>query len=491
MPPLNINLQILRKQIMSKETNTLIVGGTQGIQMCTTFLRAKIISVFLGTTGFGIYSVLISSIMFFQQVGTLGLNQAAIKELSEANITSNDSFKNLKLKFHHVMLLLSISTACLMALCSVPLSLIFFNDVHHFFYLIIASGGLGFYSIVQSYYTIFQASKTLKTYAKVSIISSLATLIIAIVLVPLLGLFGVPLSILLGYAFNALIGQRESKDISYGFSIKESIKLIRGEMRPIAERGVFIMLGAVSITAFPLALNGIISKSGLNEVGLYQASAAVISQGLSVISIVLATEFYPRISVIHSEHEIKVAYREEITMMITLAVPVVTGLIWLAPIIVRVLYSSEFAYAQHLIRIMCISVPFRTIWIISGFLILSRGEKYSYFIYDGLVGNALNFLCCVVGYYFNSLEGLAFGWLIGSVIVSFYMSVVTYCKYKVVSSIGQISLTILFSFLCTYLLLLYTRDAIDNILNIISPILFSTSALYCAHKFNIIKLRPH
>lgn len=476
---------------MSKETNTLIVGSTQGIQMCATFLRAKIISVFLGTTGFGIYSVLISSIMFFQQVGTLGLNQAAIKELSEANIASNDSFSDLKSKFHRIMLLLSLSVACLMAICSVPLSLVFFNDAHHFFYFLIASVGLGFYSITQSDYTIFQASKMLKTYAKVSLISSLATLIIAVILVPLFGLLGVPLSILLGYAFNAVMGQRENKDTSYRFHIKESIRLIRGEMRPIAERGVFIMLGAVSITAFPLALNGIISKSGMNEVGLYQAAAAVISQGLSVISIILATEFYPRISAIKGDEEIKVAYREEITMMLTLAVPIVIGLIWLSPIIVRILYSSEFIDVQNLIRIMCISVPFRAIWIVSGFLILSRGEKYSYFIYDGLIGNTLNFLCCVAGYYLNGLEGLAFGWLAGSVIVSLYMSVVTYCKYRVVSSIGQNSVTILFSLLCTSLLLLYTREAISNILNIISPVLFMTSALYCAHKFNIIKFRPH
>ena len=349
---------------MSAEKDTLIIGGAQGIQMVSSFLRAKIISVLLGSSGFGIYSILISAIMLFQQVISLGINQAAVKELSESasDNESQDSLTTLKSHFLRISSRLSILGGILMAVCSGFLSLFFFDDYKYSLYFVAVSIGLVFYSFSQSYNAILQSVRRLKVYAKISVYTSIGTLASAAIFVYLFDTWGLIVSIVCGFGINCYLGYqavkpRERKIVS---QLKESIS----RLRPVLERGFFIMLGTIFLPLFTLLLNGIIGRSSIEKVGLFQASASIISQGLVIISMILATEFYPRICAVSDRDQLRKGFNDELRLLLVILMPVQLGVIWMAPLIVTILYTDSFFLVPQLIRIMCLSLPFRFLWMI-------------------------------------------------------------------------------------------------------------------------------
>lgn len=430
---------------MSKERNTLIIGAAQGIQMVTTFFRAKIISILLGATGFGIYSILISSIMFFQQVGSLGLNQAAIKELAgiynEARV-DKDEILSFKSQFLKCMIILAVCSGVMMLLFCLPLSLFFFDDNSHSLYFVGGAVALVFYALSQSFNTILQASRQLKTYAWISIYTAIFTLVSAAVFISLLGLGGLVISVIVGFVINSILGYRVMND---GEGRHTSIKQSFTTLRPIISRGVFIMFGSLSISLFTMLLNGVVSNSGVENVGYYQASVSVLSQGLIIVSMVLSIEFYPRICSVKDVDKLNTDFNEEVRMMLWVLLPIEIGLLWLAPVVVAILYAESFEIVPFLIRIMSLSLPFRLVWMASGYLILSRGEKYTYFIFDGLFGNGFNFVFTVIGFNYGSLIGLAWGWTFGALFVSIFLSIIVFVRYGVHLSLKNILTVILAS----------------------------------------------
>lgn len=473
---------------MSAEKDTLIIGGAQGIQMVASFLRAKIISVLLGPVGFGVYSILISAVMLFQQVGSLGLNQAAIKELSEAanDDESQENLLTLKSHFLRISSRLSIFAGIVMAVCSCPLSLFFFDDLNHSFYFIAVSIGLVFYSLSQSYNSILQALRRLKVYAKVSVYTSLGTLVSAAVLVYLFDIWGLILSIICGFAINCYLGSQaiKSQRRNIGSTIKESIL----HLRPALQRGFFIMLGTIFLPLFTLLLNSIIGRSSIEKVGLFQASASIISQGLVIISMILATEFYPRICAVSDRRELHKDFNDELRLLIVIIIPIQLGVIWMAPVIVSILYADTFLLVPQLIRIMCLSLPFRLLWMVSGYIILSRGEKYAYFLFDGLIGNGVNFLCCVMGFHLNGLVGLAWGWSAGALLTSILLLIGIYLKYSVYIKSTNIISVISLVFVGYFLYFILSTQEHYPYSHIISGILVTAAISFSLYRLKLIKV---
>lgn len=470
---------------LSTEKNTLLVGAAQGVQMLTTFLRAKIIAVLLGATGFGLYSVIISVIMMFQQFSSVGINQAAIKELAQSHSDSSDPkvFNDLARSFLKLSRTLALFGALLMCCLSPVLSEMFFSDKQHYIYFLVSSFALFAYSVSQTYFTILQSQRRLSIYAKISLIGAGFTLISCFGLILILKEWGLVYSIVAGFGFLAICGRFYTRGCASG-SQQTVIKSLH-QFKPILARGFFIMLGTFCITLFTLLLNAIVSRDGLATVGYYQASVSVMTQGIMVISIVLATEFYPRISTVHEPSMLTTNINKEFRLMLSLIIPISIAIILFAPLIVDILYTASFEIVPLLIRIMAITLVFRVLWMICGFVILSRGEKYSYFLFDGFLGNLINFLCAAIGYYVGSLLGLAIGWALGNILVSFILSVVVYRRYHVKFDKKLLAMMLFAFVFCAVAFVGFLYDL--SICPFIVTAALVISLYYCARCFGLIK----
>lgn len=410
--------------------NTVLVGGSQIIQIGTTFIRAKIIAIILGPVGIGFYSVLISIIMTIQQLCSIGIHQSAIRELSIAFNTDKTKYQEYRCQFFKLSRVLALGGVIVMALLSPMFNDFFFEQETYTFYICLCSLAIGFLCLGQTFNTLLQSSRNLKSLAKATILSSLAVLLLAVPLICFFKLWGIVLAIIGGYAISYFVSKWQEKKIYYESMIDKhnNIHMDSYILKPIVSRGFFLMLGGFSITLFTFLINGFISDDGMTSVGYYNSAASIMSQGLVVCSVVLASEFYPRISVLSDINVLNESVEEELKLLFYLVAPIVALFICLAPLIVSVLYTSEFAIVVTLIRIMALSLLARVIWMVYSYVILSRGDKYSYFLIDGLCGNGINFIISIIAYKLYGLVGIAIAWIVSSILVSILLC--WYCHYS-------------------------------------------------------------
>ena len=83
-----------------------------------------------------------------------------------------------------------------------------------------------------------------------------------------------------------------------------------------------------------------------------------------------------------------------------------------------------------MLRWMAMSLPARGIWLIMSYIILAKGDKKAYFIYDALIGNGLLFLFNIIAYSKWGLQGLGISFLVGSIFVSITLFIVVKVKYE-------------------------------------------------------------
>jgi O-antigen/teichoic acid export membrane protein len=126
---------------------------------------------------------------------------------------------------------------------------------------------------------------------------------------------------------------------------------------------------------------------------------------------------------------------EIITLVIA---PIVVLLMLLTPLIVRLLLSSEFVLIVPMVQWMSFSLLFRGIWQTMSYIILAKGDKTAYFIYDALVGNGLNFGLNLLAYTFGGLTGLSISFVAGSVLVSIILFTVIRKRYQLKITTGYL-----------------------------------------------------
>jgi O-antigen/teichoic acid export membrane protein len=84
-----------------------------------------------------------------------------------------------------------------------------------------------------------------------------------------------------------------------------------------------------------------------------------------------------------------------------------------------------------MLKLMSIGLLFRIVWQSLSYVILAKGDRKVYFIYDALVGNGFVFLANLGFYFLFGLDGLGYSFVISSVAVSIVLTFAVYKNYKV------------------------------------------------------------
>jgi O-antigen/teichoic acid export membrane protein len=166
-------------------------------------------------------------------------------------------------------------------------------------------------------------------------------------------------------------------------------------------------------------------------VGFFQGISSITTQSIAIIISVLASDFFPRLSAVFFDREkVKDTVNQQCELVSIIITPITVILIVFAPIVVKLLLSTEFLVMVPMLRLLALSLLFKGIWLIMSYVILANGDKKSYLIYDSIIGNGLLFVCNILAYRFWGLEGLALSSFIASVTISIILTIVVKIKYK-------------------------------------------------------------
>lgn len=446
--------------------NTAVLGGAQLVQMLVTLIRAKAIAVLLGPFGVGMNSLILSALSVMQQVSSVGIYQSGVREMAVLAGESDWEYRLAKFRklFLRLSLICAVAGTIFMGVLSPLFSFVLFDSFRYTAWLAVVSLALFFMGLQSGYGVIMQATGHLGLITRATAVGAVAGLLVAVLFYFWLGVQGIVPAIVAGYAafyiayrhFEHKIGFAKVRQVTNEDLVKQS--------KPILKLGVMLMLSAMAGTLFAFALNLVINRIGsTEEVGYYQSAASIVTQGMSVTSIVLASDFFPRLSSVYTDtNRMQQLIKQQADVLLYTIAPVSVLLIVLAPCIVWALLSPAFSVVAGLLQLMAIALVFKVMWITMSYIMLAKGDKKGYFLFDALLGNGANFVFSIVGFYGWGLNGLAAAYVAGSVFMVILLWFVTKKRYgATLPGTDLLKMTGLAVYMAvTYLVVTYTKGAV-------------------------------
>ena len=412
--------------------SNLVFGGAQVVQMLTIVLRAKLIAVMLGSAGMGLNAIFQSVLHIVNNVCACGIVQSSVREIAQVNAEQDVERLNFKIQVFRRLLCLSALLGLLVCcLGAWPLSRVSLGNTSYIFSFVVLGVGTMFFTLMQGEMSILQGTRQVKSLAVASGVGSVTSLLVCIPCYYFLQQEGVAWAIaianfaywLIYLYFTCRLNTRK---------VKISLRMALQEGKPMITLGFVLMLGSFLVTLFTYLTNVSIRLLGsINDVGLYQGAAAIATQSILVVTSVLAADFFPRLSAVtNNRQEQNKLVNEQLVLVVLAVASIACVVICFAPLIIRLLLSADFLVVAPMLKLMAAALLFRGVWIVMSYIILSKGDRRSYFVYDGLIGNGLNFLIGIAAYYWYGLTGIGVANVITSLLVACILFTVTYNNYK-------------------------------------------------------------
>jgi O-antigen/teichoic acid export membrane protein len=419
-----------------------LFGGVQIVQIVCSLIRVKLVALWIGPVGVGLFGLFNQALEMLNTGTNLGIRNSSVRDISQAlEERKADRIAKVITVVRRWSMWLGLGGALLTLALAPILSEITFGSTEHMWGFVALSVAVLLMALTNGEYAVLQGTTKLKRLASVTMWGTLCGLVISIPLFYLLREKSIVPSIL-AYAACCAVAAFIFKDKEYpksDVSRKETIKTGEG----FVKLGIYMTLGSfVTILASYVFMAWLNHVSGTKEVGLYQAGYTLVNKYAGLILSALGMEYYPRLArVAHSKMRLKAFVSQEINISMIVMAPIIALFILLRSEIVWLLYTAEFKVILTFVSWALIGTVFRTLsWCIA-FVILAKGSGKIYLVTETLsaiVGLGFN-----IGFYqLWGLTGLGISFLawyvvytliVGYVYVRVYhLKLISGCTYNLV-----------------------------------------------------------
>lgn len=472
----------MRKDLTYNEVSrsNAVFGGVKVLQMIVSFLRTKVVALYLGPSGVGVISLLdntINTIYIFTNLGTAqsGVRAISIEKEDDRRVRAACVVESLS------FILGIVATLFCFFFAKVLSNWVFGDETYKLAFQIV-SVAIFFISMQNGQVALFQGYHAVKSLAKASFVASIAMFGVTVPIVYFGGTAYIPALLVCshGAGFFAYFLFRYKKLPSWKkLEIKDSLK----DSKPTISLGVALMLSNSLMSAFALLLTSFINRTGSNaDVGLFQAANTCTYIVITILISILASDFYPRISrVTDDKQEVSSLLSAQVELLILMLVPIVLSMVLFPKLYVLLFYSDAFLKVVDAVSLMGLSLLFRIVWHSFSYVILSRGDKAMYFICDALIGNGLFFLGNLLGYKFLGILGIAHSYIVMSFVVMLILGITIKLKYNIYINIQVIKRVLPLIFVC---FVFYIAEYYAfRCYSVLIP-LFILVVFYCIKKYN-------
>lgn len=435
---------------------TSFLGGTQIFQILINALRGKFVAMFLGVDGMGISTLFATPAATIQRFASLGLNLAIVKEVAEAK-ENPQRLSALVATVRRLILITSLLGAFITILLSGWLSEASFADRSHTKEFIALSLMIFFTVAGNGEMSILQGLHRVKTLSKAAIVGSLTGLFI-----------GVPLYYLFGYdgIVPAMIVLALTTFIFYTFSVRKAIsssgfqfkwKENTGIIRQLLSIGLILMASDLIGSACTYILNIFLRMmDGLNTVGLFQAANSLTNQYSSIVFAAMAMDYLPRLTAVSNDNkEMNDVVNRQSEIVSFIIMPVVCLVLLFAPLVIKILYTTEFLDALNLLQWMSMGILVKALSYPMGYITFAKDNKKLFFWLEGILGNFQTLILSIIGFYIFGLNGLGYALLADSILCFAIYLIVNnrMYSYTLTTSVSQCFLLAIILPAITYLTL--------------------------------------
>lgn len=360
-----------------------VFGGVQALGVLCSIVRIKFVALWLGPAGIGLFGIFNGAADMLKTLTQLGFRDSSVRDVV-AHRTS-PSLGTIVTVIRRWGFILGILGAVVMAGAAPLLSLKTFGNYDQTLSFVTLGLALFLMSLSSAEQALMQGMERLRGLAKASVFGMVAGLAVSLPMYRFWGLSSVVPSIIAYTAATcaALIWYRVR-------GIKAPAPVTLADTLSTGRR--FIVLGVYMTSAdFIAQLVSYIFLSWLNmgaggsEVGYYQAGFTIINRYIGMVLTAMVVEYYPRLSsALPYPRRIPVFVAHEMSLLLLVIVPAVLLLISLAPWVVSLLYTADFAVTVPFVTLAMTGVLFRAMSCALAYVILAKGDGITYLVTESL-----------------------------------------------------------------------------------------------------------
>lgn len=388
----------------SKENNTAydhiikyigLFGGVQGIVMLISVLRNKVAAYFLGTSGLGLINLYNRCMGLVSQATNLGISFSAVKHVAEfADVADKRRLNELVGTVRAWSLMTAVFGMLAGILLAPLLSWWTFKNYSYTHTFCILSLVVAMMAITGGEIAILKGLKQLKKVAIISVFAALATLMVCVPLYYIWDVGGVLWSLVLSNAVVLAIHlYYSSKVVPWSAAILEFKRIKDGV--PMARLGIaFVVAGIFGQGADYIIVAFLQNNGGLDCVGLYNAGYFLAANIGSLLFVAVEADYFPRLSAQYNNFvEMNRSVNRQIKACVLLMAPCLMLEVLAIPVMVPLLYTSEFSHAAPMAVYGIFYLFFKAMTLPVAYLALAKGDSKTYLVaellYDVFIALAI------------------------------------------------------------------------------------------------------
>lgn len=392
---------------------TSVFGGVQLFQIIVNLIRGKFVALFLGPAGMGVSSLFASSAQTLQQLSSLGLNLAIVKDVAVAK-DDPESMRSAMAVVRRLVSGTALLGALICFLFAGVLSRFTFGSDDYTWQFMLLSVMIFLTVAGQGYLSVLQGLHEVKRISRASIVGSLTGLVAGVPLYALFGTAGiVPAMVILAL----------STFICYIHGVRKAIPGERSRFewqshgriaRRLVALGLILMASDLIGAGCNYLVNLYIRTQGeLTDVGLFQAANSVTNQYAGVVFTAMMLDFFPRLSAAASDNgQVRMIVNRQLEIVALIATPLVCLLILSSPLVIRILLTESFLPILPLMRWLGVGVLLKALMFPLGYITFAKENRRLFFWLEGVAGNLLFLLLSCGFYHFFGLIGLGYSLII-------------------------------------------------------------------------------
>lgn len=378
-------------------------GSLQMINVVCSVLRAKLVAIWIGPVGVGLFGIFNSAVDLISSIAQLGLRPSGVKEIAKA---SPGELPAIAKTVRRLGWVLGLAGMLLTMALSPLLSLITFGNTHWWWSFALLSATVALNASNNAEGAIFQGLNRFKRLAACTVAGVAGGTVVSVPLFYFLRTQSIVPSII---AYSLCIW------VALGFYRqpipKGAAAVSRSERVAISRRlltfGIYFTLStafnSLIIYVFMSWLNTVAST---DTVGLFQAGSTIVTRYAGMVFTALAMEYLPRLSRFEgSKSRTALFVSNQLFLSVPCTSALVCGLIALSGVAVRVLYDSSFLAMLPYLIVALGGTLFRAYsWCVAT-VILARGDGRTFIVTETLSG-LLFMLLHISGYLLGGFLGL-------------------------------------------------------------------------------------
>ncbi len=428
---------------------TSLFGGVQVFNIIVAVLRSKFIALWIGPSGYGIASLLNSTLNLINGITDFGLGTSAVKDISFNYDSENPNLVSRTVQIVKRLVWFSACFGALVMIVGSPwLSEFAFDSKEYTLSFIWISLALLFKQISNGQLAVLQGLRKLKYLAQANLYGNLLGLLITLPLYYFFRIDAIVPSIIISSFLAFIFTYYYTQKLTLN-SEKITNKQAFQEGKPMIHLGIMLSLGSMMglLVAYMLQIF-ISTMGGLVEVGLYNAGFVILNSYVGLIFNAMGTDYFPRLAAITDKIEaVRKTVFEQAYIAILLITPIVVLFLAMSPLVIIILYSKEFSPIISMVNWGILGMVFKAVSFSMGYIIIAKGDS-KLFMKTSIGFNSLLLLANIAGYYYGGLEGLGISFLIYYIVHYIGIRIITKLRYDFYFIKGFYKIFIFSLFLC-------------------------------------------